>query len=187
MRVIRRLVPVVGLVLLSAAVGPSALAAPPSAPAPAQDAVTGSGTAGFYGQFLIDARSGPSGESPSGSVSVAGAVFFNGPVTCLAVTGNVAVLNVQTSQFGLVTLEITDSSAAGTPDVIDGIPTQRAPGDCSPFSGGVADNVGSGDIVVRDAPPSPTSKDQCKNGGFAAFGFRNQGQCVASVQRGGRG
>jgi hypothetical protein len=30
----------------------------------------------------------------------------------------------------------------------------------------------------------PTSKAQCKNGGFARFGFKNQGQCVAFVQRG---
>jgi hypothetical protein len=27
----------------------------------------------------------------------------------------------------------------------------------------------------------PTNKDQCKNGGWASFGFRNQGQCIAWV------
>ena len=32
----------------------------------------------------------------------------------------------------------------------------------------------------------PTSKDQCKNGGFENFGFRNQGQCVSFVASGGR-
>jgi response regulator RpfG family c-di-GMP phosphodiesterase len=32
------------------------------------------------------------------------------------------------------------------------------------------------------APPSrPTSMDQCKRGGYAHYGFDNQGQCVASV------
>jgi hypothetical protein len=30
----------------------------------------------------------------------------------------------------------------------------------------------------------PTSRDQCKNGGYRAFNFKNQGQCVAFVQRG---
>jgi hypothetical protein len=30
----------------------------------------------------------------------------------------------------------------------------------------------------------PTSKDQCKNGGWRQFGFTNQGHCVAFVQRG---
>ncbi len=38
------------------------------------------------------------------------------------------------------------------------------------------------------APALPTSKDQCKSGGWRAFGgmFKNQGQCVAFVQRGPR-
>jgi hypothetical protein len=27
----------------------------------------------------------------------------------------------------------------------------------------------------------PTSKEQCKNGGWRRFGFKNQGQCLASV------
>jgi hypothetical protein len=30
--------------------------------------------------------------------------------------------------------------------------------------------------------PPPTSKDECKNGGWRAFGFENQGQCVAFVR-----
>jgi len=42
----------------------------------------------------------------------------------------------------------------------------------------------SGDKIGRIAPPAPTSTDQCKHGGWRAFGFRNQGQCVASVRRG---
>jgi hypothetical protein len=34
----------------------------------------------------------------------------------------------------------------------------------------------------RQAPPEPTSKDQCKQGGWRAFPqFRNQGQCVSFV------
>jgi hypothetical protein len=44
-----------------------------------------------------------------------------------------------------------------------------------------------GDLVVTDAPSLPTSKEQCKNGGYAGFGFRTQGQCVAFVQRGPKG
>ena len=39
-------------------------------------------------------------------------------------------------------------------------------------------------VVVVDAPPLPTSKDQCKQGGYAALGFTSQGKCVAFVQRG---
>jgi hypothetical protein len=41
--------------------------------------------------------------------------------------------------------------------------------------------------VVVDSPPPPTSKDQCKNGGYKQYGFKNQGQCVAFVERGPKG
>jgi hypothetical protein len=41
--------------------------------------------------------------------------------------------------------------------------------------------------VVRDAPALPTSKDQCKNGGWQDFGiFKNQGDCVSFVETGGK-
>jgi hypothetical protein len=45
--------------------------------------------------------------------------------------------------------------------------------------------ITDGDITVHDAPPLPTAKDQCKNGGWRSFGgrFKNEGQCVAFVQR----
>jgi hypothetical protein len=44
-----------------------------------------------------------------------------------------------------------------------------------------------GQSVIRPAPPLPTSKDQCKNGGWRAFpGFKNQGDCVSYVATGGR-
>jgi hypothetical protein len=59
--------------------------------------------------------------------------------------------------------------------------------DCRPeFSYIRTDRVTSGDIVVVDVPPLPTSKEECKDGGWRAFGstFSNQGQCVAFVQRG---
>jgi len=46
--------------------------------------------------------------------------------------------------------------------------------------GGLA---GSAAVVAKQDPPNPnnvpTSKDQCKNGVYAQFGFRNQGQCVS--------
>jgi hypothetical protein len=150
-----------------------------------EDSVTGSGNAGFFGSFTIDARSGPSGESPSGSVSVAGAVSFDGPVTCLAVGDNVATLNIQTMQFGLVTMKVTDDA----PDVIEANTTSRTPGDCSPFEGGIAGTVTSGDVVVVDALvlPVATSKNDCRAGGWrsvvddAGEGFRNQGQCISFV------
>jgi hypothetical protein len=36
--------------------------------------------------------------------------------------------------------------------------------------------------VVRDAPTLPSTKEQCKNGGWRTFGvFKNQGDCVSFV------
>ncbi len=42
--------------------------------------------------------------------------------------------------------------------------------------------------MITDAPPLPTSKTQCTNGGWTTFGetFKNQGQCVSFVERGPR-
>ena len=33
-----------------------------------------------------------------------------------------------------------------------------------------------------EQPPVAETKEDCKNGGFAAFGFKNQGLCIASLQ-----
>jgi hypothetical protein len=41
-----------------------------------------------------------------------------------------------------------------------------------------------GNAVVHDAPSVPQTAAACKSGGYSAFGFKNQGQCVAFVQRG---
>jgi hypothetical protein len=32
--------------------------------------------------------------------------------------------------------------------------------------------------------PTPADKNDCKNGGWAAFGFRNQGECIKFVNTG---
>ena len=46
-------------------------------------------------------------------------------------------------------------------------------------------DVVEGDVTVTDAPALPTSRSQCLNGGWRAFpGFKNQGQCIAFVNRG---
>jgi hypothetical protein len=44
-----------------------------------------------------------------------------------------------------------------------------------------------GDITVIAAPALPTSKDQCKNGGWQSYViFRNEGDCVTFVAAGGK-
>lgn len=43
------------------------------------------------------------------------------------------------------------------------------------------------DAVAIASKPLPTSKDQCKNGGWQTFGvFKNQGDCVSFVATGGK-
>jgi hypothetical protein len=155
---------------------PSASAGAPPAPQPLHDSAIGGGTSGVCGGALrVDARSGPSGENPTGHFTCG--TFFDGPVTCLSVRGNVALLTTQTPQFGAVGVRITDNGPSN--DQVEAFPGAGCPTPLSFYIGiGVA-----GDITVVDAPPGPTSKEQCKNGGFAQFGFKNQGQCVAFVQR----
>jgi hypothetical protein len=165
-----------------------------SAQAPIGDSITGSGTTGnFFGRFQIDVRSGPSGQNPTGQASFSDGVIgpIDGPATCLAVSGNVGVVNLQTPQFGVVSFEITDNAASGQPDTIEGRATGpadgRSPTDCSPVPNGLSETVIEGDISVVDAPPLPTSKNQCKHGGWKTYGvFKNQGDCVSFVATGGK-
>jgi YVTN family beta-propeller protein len=37
-------------------------------------------------------------------------------------------------------------------------------------------------VAVSPEVRVPTSKDQCKNGGYAQFGFASQGQCLAFLR-----
>jgi hypothetical protein len=155
-----------------------------------QDSVSLSGiaTTSFFSFSTLTATSGSSGENPVGQVAFTalGSFFLSGPVTCLAVDGNTATLNFQdqTGGFGITTVQVTDNQ----PDFLDAIPTGRAPTDCSPLpTTGFGGPVSGGDITVVDAPPLPTTKEQCKNGGWKTYGvFKNQGDCVSFVATGGK-
>ena len=109
-----------------------------------QDSVTGSGTTSCLGAtFEVDAHSGAAGESPTGHVTCG--TFFSGPVTCLNVTGNVALLNITTTDFGALALRITDNGASG--DRVEAIP---GPGCAAPQPSYLDFGFGGGDIVVVD-------------------------------------
>lgn len=152
----------------------------------------GPGRAGAFEVVALNATSGPSGEDPAGGASfiAAGSLLVGGAVTCLQVRGSDATMNIRyaINGLGIVTIEVFDGGPNNQgADTFDALPTARAPGDCSPlppttFGGPLA----GGDITVTDAPPLPAAKDQCKNGGWKTFGtaFKNQGQCVAFVERG---
>jgi hypothetical protein len=178
--------------LLAVGVALTVLVAPTAtAQTPTQDSVTGSGgiiapSFAFF-EFELDARSGPSGEAPTGLVLIDPVQFapFEGPVTCLAVSGNAATLNFVVVDLALVvTVTVIDSP---TGDRIDVTAAGRSPDDCSRVPNRVGALVGSGDIVVTDVRPLPRTKDECINGGWRSYGiFKNQGDCVSFVASGGK-
>jgi hypothetical protein len=185
----------VGLVLVMLAV----MAGPAAAQALVGDSVTGTAT-GRFGlgtpvSFDIDARRGPNGESPTGQVTATnapgGPIFFSGAVTCLNVQGNVALLKLQSTSgqvIGLLSMRITDNAGSAIPDLIESTFATGASNECaSPEPSYILPiTVTSGDIAVTDAS-LPTSKEQCKDGGWRNFGvFKNQGDCVSFVATGGK-
>ena len=109
-------------------------------------------------------------------------------MTCLSISDNIALLNLQTGNFGLLALRLTDNAGTGVGDLVEATLTTRSPTECStPEASYIRhDRVTAGDIVIHDAAPLPSSKEQCRNGGWRNFGpmFKNQGQCVAYVERG---
>ena len=177
----------------------TAFAAPASA-APAEDFVVGTGVIEvpnplYPGLTLpidiaIDAHSDPSGGNPTGSVLATleayGLTLFSGPVTCLVVTGNTAVIGITDAATGPVIFEVVDNSATGTADTIGLIDADIF--GCDPGFSPLPDPLVSGDFVVHDSL-GLTSKDQCKLGGWSDFTndegqpFASQGECIAFVQR----
>ena len=158
-------------------------ATPGVAQVPTQDSVTGGGVSPepyCNGTIAIDAQSGAGGENPTGNVTCG--TLFDGPVTCLNVQDNVALLTVFDDLFGTVSVRITDAGSTG--DTMEAFPT---PGGCPGPLPQYVPIVFSGDIVVVDAQPFPASKDQCNNGGWRNYGvFKNQGACVRFVATGGK-
>jgi hypothetical protein len=164
----------------------AALASPP-----AQDSVTGTASSGeareFVG-FTFDAHSGPSGENPTGTVTFD--TFFTTPhaldVVCLGVSGSRATIIVRAPAGSGGPAGLSISVRDGGPGATDGLewhPLSALPPDCPAPDPGLP-VVEHGDLVVVDAPALPTSKEQCKKGGWRLFGFKNQGACVSFVATG---
>ncbi len=186
-----------GVALMGLAFTPSASAAPPL------DMVTATGSGGSFSNINISAQSGTSGQNPSGSVSFlfAGQIPVSGPVTCLSVTGpdrgggtptapTTAILNYEDTTFlhQIESLELVDNGGNGADTILlFGVSPPRAPTDCSPPTGQTLPptSLTNGRAIVFDAPVLPTSKEQCKNGGWRNFPqFKNQGDCVSFVENG---
>jgi hypothetical protein len=176
--------------LIAAGAAALAFAAPAGAQAPAGDSVVGSGTARFFTPdlaglttpFAIDVRSGPSGENPVGSLQLF--IPFDQP-TCLAIrpgggqVADEAAINFRNTLTGArVVVRITGGTSG--PRVI-ALTSSSSTTDCGFYPPASAAEVIEGDITIVDAPPLPTSKAQCKQGGWRTFGFRNQGDCIRFV------
>lgn len=67
------------------------------------------------------------------------------------------------------------SSAAGTTNIGEVIVNSFNYGSAAQSYDVHWSNFATGDVITLD------SKDDCKNGGYEAFGFKNQGQCVSSL------
>jgi hypothetical protein len=141
---------------------------------------------------VFDAHSAPSGESPTGTVRIDVELlepgnfitFDTARVTCLNVTDNRATIGAQ-SQFGFGMLHFVEDNDGAGQDRHGVLLPGEVPTVCPADPSTVLSPIFGGDITVHDAVPSPTSKDQCKNGGWREFpGFKNQGQCIAFVERG---
>jgi hypothetical protein len=155
---------------------------------PAGDSVQASGSTNTWSGIDISAQSGPSGENPSGHVTVSGLGGQPDPVTCLQVNGNTAYVGFRNSFL----------SANMAAKLVDNVPGYSNGVDRFDFffTNGTSINCGfqsnleepfSGNLVVVDAPPLPTDNQQCKNEGWRRFSvFKNQGDCVSYIATGGR-
>ena len=155
----------------------------------------------------IDAHSGPNGENPTGTVrygfgfgTPSSTGTGEGSVTCLSVSGNVAVVGFTGREFtflfpfvaGFVVVADGGGPDSGldrfryflTYDLDQPLP---GPTDCAAPAGALSWVNDEGDLTVVDARALPNSKDQCKNGGWQTFEvFKNQGDCVSFVATGGK-
>ena len=155
---LRKLLPIAGVLLLATASGPATAHAGVGT---ALDIATASGDNLVVDDFSatdihVDAHSGPDGQNPGGTASfVAGGILpVAGPVSCLSVSGNRAVMT------------------------IDG-PFASAPG-FTAFLVRVVDNGGSGEDVFQYFPDDPEVPDalDCRVGSPAYFGGKLIGRAA---------
>ena len=181
--------------LAAVALGGAGIAAGSAqAAVPTQDSVRATGDApssmGSFFNLDFAVQSDPGGGNVSGHASFnlggPSGLLVEGPVRCLVVSGNTAYVSIDSSAFGHIPVvaKLVDGGGPGSGlDRFDAFLSNGSSTNCG-FGAFHENPVVGGDVVVVDAPTPPTSKEQCKHGGFGAFGFTNQGQCVASVQRG---
>jgi hypothetical protein len=179
------------MAVMSAAIGSLAAPGVSGAQSPGQDSVTGSVVTGdgrSLVEFTFDVSSGPSGENPTGTVSFDALLIDLGdlPVSCLTVNGNrasmiVLILSSSPSVPEGVLISVQDNQGAAD-DGLTWAFLSTLPTGC-PAPSEVGESLLTGDIIVTDSQPFPTSNHQCRNGGWQTFGtFKNQGDCISFVR-----
>lgn len=145
----------------SAAIGSLAVPGVSGAQSAAMDSVTGyaaTGAGRLSVQFTFDARSGPAGENPTGTVSFDALLVDLGAlqVSCLSVSGNRASMIVRIASpsppapAGVV-ISVEDNGAAAQ-DTLAWSFVTILPSEC-PVSSAAGEPILAGDITVTDAQP----------------------------------
>jgi Ricin-type beta-trefoil lectin domain len=139
------------------------LAVPPSMPTPRVQLIVNQETG-----LCLDIASMTSGATVIAAVcNGSGTQFWRGPQQ---ENGSSRFVNLGSPVGNPLAL----SAAVGTPDVLVRTSTASDPTQEWLLQSG---------LVGVPGPGTPATKGQCKKGGYAQFGFKNQGRCVASVQR----
>jgi len=157
-------------------------------------------------RYIFDVHSGPSGENPRGTVIFAtgerqGLALDNGSATCLAVSGTRASVGVNfpglspafpAGQPHAAIIFVEDNGGEGQDRLaVQNLPLgASAPSICPdrPPTGVMLAptyprRFTDQSVTVTDArSPLPSSKDECKTGGYARFGFKSQEQCIRFVR-----
>ena len=156
--------------------------------ATASGANTGAGGQGASA-IDVDVSSGPAGEDPQGTVdfSVLG-LPTSGPPSCMKVTGNVAILEVDgpvLSVPGDMIIRLTDNGGNGA-DRFEWYPVLPEAGrdfDCETGAPGYFGGTLAGRAIVQEAPPGPATRRACRQGNWADYGFKSRRHCYRYVQR----
>ena len=151
------------------------------------NAAAGADITGLEGQTFTSASltlasaSQCQGGSPRFDVSTSDGLFFLG---CNNVTPTINADGSATYTFTAATIAAAGGQVpfpTGTITAIDVLIDVQGAADIS--------NITVNGVLQVPAPTGPTSKDQCKKGGWKTFtnpSFKNQGDCVSFVATGGK-
>jgi hypothetical protein len=151
------------------------------------NAAAGADITGLEGQtftsasFTLASTAQCQGGSPRFDVVTTTGLFFLG---CNNVTPTINANGTATYTFTAATIAAGGNQVpfpTGTIQAVDILIDVQGTADVS--------NITVNGVLQVPAPSGPTSKDQCKNGGWKTFtdpSFKNQGDCVSFVATGGK-